>query len=112
MTTDRAEGRLSFGLSAAAIGRPLMVEDLQGAVPPWPLFGPLARERLSTVGAISAFPLVEGHAHLGTADMLRFEAGPLGVEAEEDARLAVRAAALTCSPAHLLTCSPRGSPPY
>ncbi|MEW2570879.1 GAF and ANTAR domain-containing protein [Streptomyces sp. NPDC047070] len=81
-------------VSAAAIGRPLMVEDLQGAVTPWPLFGPLARERLSTVGAIYAFPLVEGHAHLGTADMLRFDAGPLGVEAEAAARLAVRAAAL------------------
>ncbi|MFI1412348.1 GAF and ANTAR domain-containing protein [Streptomyces sp. NPDC020707] len=81
-------------VSAAALGRPLMVEDLQGTVTPWPLFGPLARERLSTVGAIYAFPLVEGAAHLGTADMLRFEAGPLGAEAEEAARLAVRAAAL------------------
>ncbi|MGN9815251.1 GAF and ANTAR domain-containing protein [Streptomyces sp. SD11] len=81
-------------VTAATTGRPLMVEDLQGTVTQWPLFGPLAREQLPSVGAIYAFPLVEGDAHLGSADMLRFEAGPLGAEAEAAAILAVRAAAL------------------
>ncbi|WP_189859549.1 GAF and ANTAR domain-containing protein [Streptomyces poonensis] len=81
-------------LTASASGRPVAVEDLHGTVTRWPLFGSVARERLPTVGSIYAFPLLEGEVSFGSANLLRYAAGPLGRRTEAAARLAVRAVAL------------------
>ncbi|WP_320778199.1 GAF and ANTAR domain-containing protein [Streptomyces sp. CRN 30] len=81
-------------LDASAHGRPVIVEDLHATVTEWPLFGILARERLTGVGAVFAFPLLDGGTSWGSADLLRRAVGPPDEETESAASEAVRAAAL------------------
>ncbi|MFG2794750.1 GAF and ANTAR domain-containing protein [Streptomyces sp. NPDC048419] len=74
------------------------ISDLHGDLTPWPLFGTRAREELSGIGAIYAFPLRHGHHVLGAIDMIHHEAHELTAETIEQGKLAAQAAATVLTP--------------
>ncbi len=85
-------------VSAALNREPVTVGDLHQDVTPWPLFGARAREELSRVGAIYAFPLVYGDRVLGSVELLCSEPHELAEEAIEQGELGARAAATALAP--------------
>ncbi|WBB61668.1 GAF domain-containing protein [Streptomyces sp. WMMC500] len=67
-------------VSASALGRPVVADDLRADEGRWPVFGPRARARLPAAGALYAFPLRFRRRVLGSVGLVRRTPGALSEE--------------------------------
>ncbi|GAA2447371.1 GAF and ANTAR domain-containing protein [Streptomyces glaucus] len=72
-------------IGAARTGEPVAVDDLDGGLTPWPLFGATMRERLPQVRSVYALPLFFGDYVLGTVDLLALRPHALDADALREA---------------------------
>ncbi len=86
-------------VSAAATGRPVLVEDFGLPLPQWPLFEAHLDDRLAPVGAVYAFPLAFDGKVFGSVDLLRHEPLELDAPTVGQAEAAARAVAKVLFPA-------------
>ncbi|WP_143120659.1 GAF domain-containing protein [Actinacidiphila alni] len=89
-------------ISAAAAGAPVLVDDLQEALTPWPLFGASVREQLPALTSVYAFPLHVGDYVLGAMDLLGFGSDAWDDQAVEHAVAAAEAVSAALVPAREL----------
>ncbi|MEV5435356.1 GAF domain-containing protein [Streptomyces sp. NPDC052682] len=89
-------------ITAAHTGEPVAVDDLRGALTPWPLFGATLRERLPQAGSVYALPVYFGDYVLGTIDLLAWRSHALSEEALEQASQVADAVAAALLPARAM----------
>ncbi|MEU8470094.1 GAF domain-containing protein [Streptomyces sp. NPDC029006] len=85
-------------ITAAHLGEPVAVDELRGAVTPWPLFGAAMREKLPQVESVYALPVFFGDYVLGSVDLLALRPHALDEEALERASVVADAVAAALLP--------------